>query len=91
VSGQRLAKRRHDPVAGVGDHGRRRDPLARELRDLVERALPFRAERDGVGHAGRSSTTSIQRPRLGQVQPIRHRQPFRLSGMGSPHQSQMEL
>jgi hypothetical protein len=50
VSGQRIAKRGHDAVAAIGDDGRGRDAPDRELGDLLERHLPFRAEFDGVGH-----------------------------------------
>src|SRR2546428_464193 len=48
LSPQRVAERGHNAIAGIGDHGRGRNALARELRNLLKRDLPFPAELDGV-------------------------------------------
>ena len=59
LSRQGIAKRRHDAIAGIGDDGRGRDALSRQVRDLLERDLPFRTELDGIGHARRASTPAV--------------------------------
>ena len=85
LGGQRIAKRGHDAIAGIGDDGRGRDALARESRDLLERDLPFRAERDGVGDAHRPTPAAVLHPRLEQVEPIRRRNTCALVGHRHAH------
>jgi hypothetical protein len=65
---QRLAKRRHDPVARVGDHGRGRDPRRRDARaynagDALHRLRPLHPEPDA---ARRERPARPDGPRFGR-------------------------
>ena len=68
--GQLIAERSDDAVVRSGDERRGWDAVRAALRNLLERDLPFGAERDGLRDAHGSAASAVLGPGLGQVQAI---------------------
>src|SRR6202167_2504683 len=71
--GSQFRRHRVHPVAAIREHVAERHAGRYDTRDLVERDLPLRTKHDLFGYAALATTRRVLGPRLGQVQPPRHR------------------